>query len=151
MLSHTNLFVVLLPPFLKMFQSKIFFVLLNFYSLCGFQNTTVTLPFKFRHVVLNLPPHLLRVSSNYLLKTLFLLFFFYLKRNLSDSPLLSVLHLRCPLPLPVPLKISFFFTNGSEEIQGVHHRSFSNQASVQAASFSVNTHRDGSRALPIWR
>ena len=34
----------------------------------------------------------------------------------------------------------FFFINGSEEIQGGHHRSFTSQASVQAASFSVTKH-----------
>ena len=104
MLSLTHFFVILLPLFPKVFQSKIFFVLSNFYSLCNFQNTTVSFPFKIRHVVLNPSPHLLRVSSKYLLRTLF----FYLERILSASPLLSVLHIRCPPLLPVPLKILFF-------------------------------------------
>ena len=108
MLSFTNSFVVFLPPFLKKVSKKIFSVHSNFYSLCDFQNTTVTLPFKIRHVVLNPPPHLLRVTSKYLLKTLL----FHLKRilhcQISETPLLSVLHFLCLPLLLVPLKIQFF-------------------------------------------
>ena len=104
MLSFTNSFIVLLPPFLKIISNKIFSVLSNFYSLWDFQSTTVTLPFKIRHVVLNPPPHLLRVTSKYLLKTLL----FHLERILSETPQLSVLHFLCLPLLLVPLKIQSF-------------------------------------------
>ena len=135
MLSYTYFFVVLLPSLLKEVSKKIFSVLSNFYSLSGFQNTTVSLPFEIRHVALNPPPHLLRVSLKCLSRTLF----FLLLKKLSSfqKSLLSILYIRCPSSFSVSLKIPFFLKNGSKEIQGGHHSSISSQASVQAASFSI--------------
>ena len=108
MLSFTNSFVVLLPSFLKMVSKKIFFVHSNFYSLCDFQSTTVTLPFKIKHVVLNPPPHLLRVSSKCLLKSLLFHLESIFHCQVSETPLLSALHFLCLPLLFVPLKIKSF-------------------------------------------
>ena len=67
-----------------------------------------TFPLKIKHVVLNPPPHLLRVTSKYLLKTLL----FHLERifhyQISENLLLSVLHFLCLPLLLVPLKIQLF-------------------------------------------
>ena len=114
MLSLTHFFVLLLPPFLKIVSKKIFSVLLNFYSLCGFQNMMVTLSFKIRHVVLNPPPHLLKVVSKYLLKILL----FHLVHILSETPQLSILHFLCLPFLLVPLKIQFFHFKWLQRDQG---------------------------------